>query len=122
MARAVLADEFGEAGNEAVAHGQRGFGGDVAGSEAGPACGDNELRLGGSFAEGCGELGEVVGEYAQVEDGGSGFGKELRYGWAGDIGLRAGVAAVAGGDDDGRASLERCWHGNRIQRNRGAEE
>jgi hypothetical protein len=113
---AGLADEFGEAGDEAVADGERGFGGDVAGGEAGAAGGEDEVGAGGGFAQGGGEVVELVGEGEGFEEMRAGGGEEVGEGGAGEVGLRAGETAVADGDDDGGAAGERSggWHVSRI--------
>jgi hypothetical protein len=55
----------------------------------------------GGVAESGSEEVEVVWEDADVENAGTGLGEEAGDGGAGEVGLFAGGAAVAGGDDDG---------------------
>jgi hypothetical protein len=114
---AVLADELGEAGNEAVADGEGSLGGDVAGGEAGAAAGEHQCGAAGGGAEGGSEAIELVGEEYCLEDVRTGRGEQVGNGWAGEVGLRAGKAAVADGDDDGGAASKRRggWH---ISKNR----
>ncbi len=106
LAQAVLADELGDAGDEAVAEGECGLGGDVAGAEAGAAGGDEQGDGGRGGAEGCGEVGEVVGPDEGVEHVRAGLGEDGCDGGAGEIDLIAGEAAVAGGEDDRGAAGE----------------
>ncbi len=124
---AVLADEFGEAGDEAGADGECGFGGDVAGGEAGAASGEDQRSAGGCGVQRGDELRGLVGEGERVDDLGASLGEEMGEGGAGEVGLCAGEAAVADGEDDGGAAGERLGgrHRSRITaggRNRSKDE
>jgi hypothetical protein len=68
VVRAILADELGEAGDEAVADGEGGLGCDVAGGEAGAAGGDDEGGAAGRCAQGGSEDVELVREKEGLEE------------------------------------------------------
>jgi hypothetical protein len=98
---AVASHAFGKAVDEAVADQAGGFGGDVAGGEAGAAGGDKQVMVDGVGAEGGGDLVEFVGEGEGVDGEDACFRKEADDGGAGEVGLLAVEAAVADGEDDG---------------------
>jgi hypothetical protein len=108
VAQAVLPDDFGNAGDEAVADGEGGLGSDVAGAKAGAASGDEQAGARCSGAERRDEAVEIVGDDAEIEDAHPGLGEDGRDGWAGEIDLVAGGAAVAGRDYDGSAAGKRA--------------
>jgi hypothetical protein len=115
----VLADELGEAGNEALADGEGGFGGEVAGGEPSAAGGEHQRGASGGVAEGFGEARELVGEREVVEDQRAGCGEEAGDSRAGEVDLRAGVASVADRDDDGGAAGEAGGSGHGCKDRRG---
>jgi hypothetical protein len=108
VAQAVLADDFRNAGDEAVADGEGGIGGDIAIAEAGAARGDDQTGAGCGVAERLDEAGEVVGDDLDIEDARTGLGENGCCGRSGEIDLVAGGAAVAGGDHDGGAAGKRA--------------
>jgi len=97
VARSVLADEFGQAGNQTVADVQRGFGCDIAGCKAGSTGGDDQRGCVCGFAQGGGDLIALVGNNMDCENLGGCFGEQALDGWAGEISLRSGEATVADG-------------------------
>jgi hypothetical protein len=103
---AVLADELGEAGDESITDGERGFWGDIAGGETGAAGGEDEGGAGGSRAQGGNELRGFVGDNEGVQKLCAGLGKDAGEGRAGEVDLGAGCAAVADGEDDRGATGE----------------
>jgi hypothetical protein len=114
---AVLADELGKSGDEAVADGEGSLGGDVAGGEAGAAAGQYQRGTAGGGAQGGSEAIELVGENNGLDEVHTGCGEQVRNGWAGEVGLRAGKAAVADSDDDGGAASK--WRGGwHVSKNR----
>jgi len=115
MAGSILADQLGEAWDQTIADVQRGFGCDVAGGEAGAAGGDDESGCRRGFAERGGDLSALVGNDAEGEDFG-GCGQEQAFdGWAGEVSLGSGEAAIADGQDDGFASGEGAGGGHGCQ-------
>ena len=108
VVHAILTDKLGEAGDEAVADGEGGLGGYVARGEAGATRGEDQGGAAGCCAQGGGEEFDLIGDQEGVQHLGAGLGEQMGDGWAGEIDLRAGDAAVADGDDDGSAASERC--------------
>ena len=98
--RPVAADVLSEAGDEAIADGESCFGGDVARRETGASGGDDERVVGGGCAEGGGDLCGLVGDES-CGGGGALLGEDTDESRTGKVGLGAGVAAVADGNDGG---------------------
>jgi hypothetical protein len=127
LARAVLANKLGEAGNKSGGDGEGGFGRDVAGGEAGAAGSDHEAGMFGGLAEGRGKALELVGEGDGFDNLGASGGQDADDGRAGEVRLGAREAAVADGHDDGGAASKGCRvrHLSRIDadaRNRAEDE
>ena len=113
---AVLADEFSEAGDEALANGEGSLGRDIAGGETRAPGGDDQGGVAGCGAQGGGKDGQFVREDERLEDARARGGEDLGDGRAGEIGLGPGGAAVTDSDDDGGAAGEggEGWHVSRI--------
>lgn len=93
------AHPLGEAVSEALAYQPRGFRGDIAGSEAGSACGDDQSRPGGVVAEGCGDQVYLVGHGLERDLGGAGGLEACCNSRPGEVFLPAMEAAIADGND-----------------------
>ena len=82
-------------------------GGDIAGGEAGAAGGDDKIGCCGEGSERGRDLGLLVGDYVELDARDVCLQQQLDDGWAGEIDLLAGRAAVADGEDSGASSGER---------------
>ena len=95
------AHELAETVENAFANGSGGLGGDVARGDAGASGGDDELRLGGLFTQGAGDLLVFVWKDQNAGDGEAGVAEpssQLRTGTVLPAAVKTGVAY---GDDDG---------------------
>jgi hypothetical protein len=101
LGQAGGAHALGEALDDAVGDEAGGLGSDVAGGEAGTAGGEDEIGALGVAAQGCGDLGEFVGQDLCDRGGKTGLLEQTDDGGAGAIGHLAARAAVADGEDDG---------------------
>jgi len=83
LAGAVLANQLGEAGDKPRGNGERGFGRDVARSQARAPGGKDEAGAGSSGAERGGKLIQLVREGGGFHDLGAGGGQDPHDGRAG---------------------------------------
>jgi len=104
MLQAFGAHAFAEAVDGAVADHEGGLRGDVAGRKARPPGRDDKMDLSGVMAQSMRDFADFVRQDGVADGGDAGFLQQPDDSGAGEIGLDAGGAAVADGEDGGLGS------------------